>query len=147
MSEMNVIKLTRRILRKVAVVDIVYAEIASEGAMGNDGRIILYVLKNELLTRYETNIFEDKKNYERALKLLIKKQKGPIIDYSQTDPNLFEYQYGGVGNHVFINKNVTLIDQGSYFTFNRNDKEYSIFCSVTGVYNCVSYALNPSKDS
>lgn len=141
MNEGNIFNLTTGILNNLSVEDIIYAEIAEPGAMGNVGGIIVFVMKNELLFRYETNIDENENAYIKTQNLLLKYNNGLKIDRVEAALPLFEYHYGGMGNHVLVNKNITLRDRENHFIFNMHDKEYKIFCSVQGVYNCLLRSL------
>ncbi|MEM6686544.1 MAG: hypothetical protein AAF617_12245, partial [Bacteroidota bacterium] len=124
MQEGNIFNLTTAILKNLSVEDIVYAEIAESGAMGNAGGIIVYAIKNELLCRYETSLFENETAYVEAQNLLLKHQNGLKVDTVELEEILFDYHYGGMGNHVLVNKKIFLRDRENHFILNMNDKKY-----------------------
>jgi hypothetical protein len=140
------IKLTKSILDGILPKEIIYAEVAGGGAMGNAGGIMLYLIKNEQLICYETNVFTDEEVYLLANKLLLKYQD--IFKYDDIDVVviLFNHFYGGMGNNVFINKNVTLEIKKGYFIHNRDSIEYQILSSVQGVFESVVYAMKHPKN-
>lgn len=125
MSSDYVIKhLTQAGLKNVDFGNVVYGERSQSGAMGNAGGIILYVLENETLTRYETNVFKDKETAVESLKKIT------------TNESLFNLYYGGMGNGVFVSKRILLdIDkENSCFWVHDNNKKYRIDSSVPGVF-------------
>jgi|GEM_PF-2417802 len=143
----TVIKLSKTILKTLSVCDIIYAEL-SEG----DGWIMFYIIKEDQLIRYETNFFKDESTYMQAQKILFK--HSGLKDFpsfgdldKQTEKrnskSQFNYYYGGMGNHVLENKNVFLeveiIDK--HFVYKTHNKEYYIYSSCSGVFNCVAYAM------
>jgi len=149
-AEMNkpiTIKLTKSILDSILPKEIIYAEVAVGGAMGNAGGIMLYLVKGEQLICYETNIFTDKETYLLAQELLLKHQDKLKYDDIEIVVKLFNHFYGGMGNNVFVNKNVTLKIKEGYFIHNKDGVEYQILSSVQGVFNNVIYAMkHPKKE-
>jgi hypothetical protein len=127
-------KLTKEIMNDLSASNIVYAEYAESGAMGNVGGIILYSFKNNELIRFETNLFKDEDLYVEARDFLLQHKK----DY-------FNYFYGGMGNHVFINKKVRLRINDGYFTFKAGSKIYKIYPTVRGVFNEVVHVMRNGK--
>lgn len=136
MKEQKTIKLSKEIINKLSTNDIVYAEVADGGAMGSSGGIMIYVLENNELRLYETSLFDDKNVYYDAKKLLSKHLKV-----------VFNYHYGGAGNHVFINKKIKLNKGKDFFTFKMEDDHYKIYCSVKGVFNTVAHSIDNIKKS
>ena len=149
-SEMNkpvTIKLTKTILDIIVPKEIIYAEVTGEGAMGNSGGIMLYLIQNEQLICYETNIFTDEEIYLLTEKLIIKHQDKFKFDNIEEGIKLFNYFYGGMGNNVFVNKNVTLKIKDGYFIYNKYGIEYQILSSVKGVFDGVVYVMkHPEKE-
>jgi hypothetical protein len=139
-----VIEFSKYILDTFSVYDIIYAEIAEGGAMGCSGRIIFYVIKGEQLVCYETNISKDDSIYVE--KLLLNHQDYIKSDNIQVSEVLFNYYYGGFGNHVFVNKNVSLETLDEHFVYKRNNIEYHIYSSVFGVFNSVTNAMQNPKN-
>jgi len=146
MNEVNVIKLTTRILNNLAIQDVMYAEIAEPGAMGNNGGIIVYAMKNKRLFRYETTIFENETIYTQARNSLLRHQNGLKIEGIATVSTIFDYYYGGMGNHILVNKNIYLQKLRNHFRFQMDGNEYTIFCSVPGVFNFLVHTLNDLKN-
>lgn len=146
MIKPEIVKLSRIPLNKLILNNIIYSEIAEGGAMGNDGGIIIYVMKGDQFILYETNLYTDESTYIDTRTLLLKYQNGYKNDDNQINKILFDYHYGGMGNHIFINKSISLKKGNGFFVYRgENNKEYQISCSVEGVFNCVKYSMENSK--
>ncbi len=130
-NEATTIKLTKEILETISPNEIIYAEVAGGGAMGNSGGIMIYVIKKVKLICYETSVFTDEEVYLIADDFLSKNEK-----------TFFNFYYGGMGNNVFINKNVELIIKHEYFAYLQNGFEYKLYSSVRGVFNSVVGRMN-----
>ena len=93
---------------------VIYYEVSPIGAMGNEGGILIYVLKDEdNLITYETNVSIDKELCDATLKLLDQKA------------NSFSGYSGGMGNYVYIKKDIQLeIDEkyGCFWYHSQNTK-------------------------
>src|SRR3989338_5811718 len=104
---------------------VIYCEISSTGAMGNEGGILIYLLddKDNLIT-YETNVSMDKESYD-ATSERIDQNANFFINYS-----------GGFGNYVYIKKGAQLeIDQKyNCFWYHSPDTKLRIDSSVKGVF-------------
>lgn len=146
-NELQAIKLSKEIIDKISVNDIVYAELAESGAMGNAGGIMMYVFEDKELVMYETNLFDEENLYSEAGNLLLKHQNKLEYENLEKGELLFDYHYGGMGNHVLVSKKITLEKEDGYFTFNTEDDNYEIYCSVTGVFNSVVYSLSYLKSN
>ncbi|RLD44893.1 MAG: hypothetical protein DRI86_06380 [Bacteroidetes bacterium] len=141
MNKPITIKLTKTILDVIVPKDIIYAEVAGGGAMGNTGGIMLYLIQNEKLICYETNVFIDEEIYLLIGDLIMKHQDKFKYDDIEEGIKLFNHFYGGMGNNVFVNINVTLKIKEGYFIYNKYGIEYQIFSSVQGVFDSVVYAM------
>jgi hypothetical protein len=145
------IKISKNILDRLSVYDIIYAEIAEEGALGCAGQLMYYILRGKQLVCYRINIFEDEKIYKQAQKLLFIHsglKEFPLfgrVKIQTDDDNLFNYYYGSFGNHVFINKEVSLETTADCFVYKADNKEYHIFSSRDGVFYVVTFAMKSSK--
>ncbi len=107
---------------------VIYCEISPEGAMGNEGGIVLYVLENEdSLTTYETNEFIDKQAFEA-----VEEKIGQNRDF-------FTNYYGGAGNYVHIRKSIDLEIDEKYqcFWYHSKTTKLRIDSSVEGVFLAV----------
>lgn len=144
MIKPTMILISKDVLDTLSTDEIIYAEVSEAGAMGNSGGILFYTIRDEQLICYQTNIFTDEKTYLIAEKLLRKHENASMHDDLNKDEILFDYYSGGMGNSVFINKNVTLKTRDGYFMYNRNNKDYHIYSSVQGVFNTVVYAMKNS---
>lgn len=142
MSEPKTTKLSKKIIEQLSANDIVYAELAEGGAMGNAGGITIYLLKDKELIRYETSLFDDENFYSDAKSLLLKYQNKFVDENLKVAEVLFDYYYGGMGNHVFVNKKITLEKGEDFFTFKIVNNSYKIYCSVQGVFNSVAYSID-----
>ncbi len=130
--------LSKAIIDSIDAEKIIYAEVTPVGAMGNSGGIIIYILQedtNEMIC-YETSIFKDEQTYLLADKKLYKHLDREEANSKRKNLYLFLY-YGGMGNNVFINKNVNLTFQENYFIYTANNTPYQILTSCQGVFNCV----------
>lgn len=115
---------------------VVYCEISPLGAMGNEGGILLYLLKDEdNLITYETNISIDKNIYD-TLFLIIHK-----------NANLFVQYPGGMGNSVYIKKDAQLEIDKKYncFWYHSKNTKLRIDSSVQGVFLSVVTDMTNQK--
>lgn len=139
------VELTVKILDSIDFADVIYGERSQSGAMGNAGGVIIDVLKDGKMTRYETNSREHPKIATAALLRIAENE-----DY-------FDTYAVGMGNGVFIKKGIILVPHeikgekarhGSYFTYKIDDAEYNIVCSVYGVFRGLRTKLElQSKDN
>jgi len=108
---------------------IIYCEVAPKGAMGNEGGILMYVLKDEnTLITYEINLKLDTQVFDTV--------SGRISQ----NANLFIDHPGGMGNYVYIKKNVQLEIDKKYncFWYHSQETKLRINSSVQGVFLSVS---------
>ena len=123
------IELSKDILDSLSVYDVIYAEYAEGGAMGSCGQIMFYIIKEEKLICYVADLFKDEKTHAQTGAFLLSHQ-----NESGTN-NIFNYYYGGFGNHVYVNKDISLTIVDEHFVYNKNNEEYHIHCSCLGVFN------------
>lgn len=121
-------KLTTKILEKIDFKDVIYGERSQTGAMGNAGGIILLVIEDDELIKYETNAFKDEMTALEALKQITLHE------------DLFDLYYGGMGNGVFINKKTPIeVDyDNKCFWYTNHKNRYRIDSSVYGVFKNVA---------
>ncbi len=103
----------------------IYCEISPQGAMGNEGGILMYVLKDEnTLITYETNIEIDQQIFNA------------ISDLISKNANLFVNYNGGMGNYVYVKKNAQLEIDEKYncFWYHSSKTKLRIDSSVNGVF-------------
>lgn len=141
-------KLSKSTLERIETDKIIYAEVTPPGAMGNSGGIIIYLRQDndkEMLC-YETSIYDDEETY-----LLAEKELFKYLDRedknNNKEPLYFDLYYGGMGNNVFINKNINLSIQDNYFIYQADNLEFQIFSSVQGVFNSVVNHMNSNKST
>ncbi len=141
-------KLSKSTLERIETDKIIYAEVTPPGAMGNSGGIIIYLRQDndkEMLC-YETSIYDDEETY-----LLAEKELFKYLDRedknNNKEPLYFDFYYGGMGNNVFINKNINLSIQDNYFIYQADNLEFQIFSSVQGVFNSVVNHMNSNKST
>lgn len=147
MNEPTTIQLTKSIIESINPEEIIYAEMAGGGAMGNAGGIMLYLIKDDTLICYETNVFNDEEIYVQAEELLLKHQDSLKYPDIELQDCLFDHFYGGMDNNVFVKKNINLEINEGYFIYKKDNIEYTILPSVRGVFNNVVYAMkNPKID-
>lgn len=104
---------------------VIYCEISPEGAMGNEGGILLYILEDEdTLVTYETNLFVNKEIYEATSEKISKN-----IDY-------LDNYYGGCGNCVYVKKdtNLEIDEEYNCFWYHSKNTKLRIDSSVIGVF-------------
>lgn len=147
MNEPTIIQLTKSLIESIKPKEIIYAEMAGGGAMGNAGGIMLYIIKDDALICYKTNVFTDEETYVQAEELLLKHQDRFKNANIELQDSLFDHFYGGMGNNVFVKKNIILEINELYFIYKKDNMEYKILPSVRGVFNSVVYAMkNPKSD-
>jgi len=139
--------LTKSLIESINPKEIIYAEVAYPGAMGNAGGISLYLIKEDVLMCYETNVFWYKEIYVEAVELLLKHQNQfRNIDIELQD-ELFDVFNGGMGNYVFVNINIILEIKERFFIYRKDNIDYQILPSVDGVFDSVVYTMkNPKSD-
>lgn len=137
------VNLTAKLLDSIDFADVIYGERSQSGAMGNAGGVIIDVLKNGKMTRYETNSYEHPKIATAALLRIAENE------------DFFNLYAAGMGNSVFVKKGIELTPHeikgekerhGSYFSLNYNGKEYRIICSVYGVFRGLRAKLEITAD-
>ncbi len=147
-KEATFIKLTETLFSNLIPKDIIYAEITSGGGMGNTGGIMVYQIEENELICYETSIYTDEKMYANVEKLIFPHQSQFNTENEQKEEILFDFYYGGMGNNVFINKNMKLEIWDECFIYEKNNNEYVILPSVAGVFDSVVYNMkNPNGEN
>ena len=145
MKERIIEKLTKSVLDSIVPEEIIYAEVAGGGAMGNSGGIMLYLIKEDALICYETNVSTNEEIYNKAEELLVKHIGQSRSTDSVVQDKLFDRFYGGMGNNSFVNVNVTFEITDSFFIYKKDNIDYHIRPSVRGVFNSVVYEMKKSK--
>lgn len=133
--------LTTALLRTISLDEIIYAEIAEPGAMGNTGGILLYIVKKGQLIRYETSVFNDPETYASADELISKNQNEMLMSGTMAEKKTFVYYDVGMGNHVYVNNTTTLQAAEDHFLYTQNNVEYEIEPSNKGVFMSVAGSL------
>ena len=149
MHQLTKAKLTIEILNSISAKEIIYAESASGGAMGNSGGIMIYIIRNKELILYETSVFTDEITYDAAQIFLRQHQIDNKYEGVEPKEIIFQLVYGGMGNLAFINKNVSLDTDERYVLYTENNTKYYISSSVPGVFDRVVNAIQNfmNKDS
>lgn len=142
------VKLTKSILDGILPNEIIYAEVAGGGAMGNAGGVMIYIIQKEKLICYETNVFSDEEVYKEAEALFARHKERSTKETPQVQEKCFKSYYGGMGNYVFINKDVGLKSNEGYFTYLNDGFEYKIYSSVKGVFiSIVNRIHSPNNET
>lgn len=130
--------LSKFILENMQIDHVIYAEATPPGAMGNAGGIIIYILENEhnKVVCYENNLRYNEEAYLLAEDLLMQN----TIKSDRKDLPLIEY-WGGMGNCVFINKEIKLDIRDGYFSYTKDGIQFDIIPSVIGVFNVLTNQL------
>ena len=148
MNKQTSTKLSKEVIETLSANDVVYAELGEGGAMGNAGGITIYSFKDNKLNRFETSLFDNDNFYSDAQKLLLEHQDKLEIENIKVDEVLFDYHYGGMGNHVFVSKRIELKKAEGFFTFKVENENYKIYPTVQGVFNSVAYSIeNKEKNN
>jgi hypothetical protein len=130
-----------KLFDELKIEDIVYAEYAEPGAMGNAGGVMIYSITEDSFNCYETNIFTDKTMYNQVVGILKENQITSRYNNEINENGIFNFYGGGMGNNVLINKDISLEIKDGYFVLVKNGKEYTIYSSVQGVFMRVCSAL------
>ena len=124
-------RLTTKCLEKIKPEEIIYAEFAEGGAMGEPGTARLYVLENGemhffLVDLNQSSEEDDVHAYANVYTLLRELEEKKILLTA----------YGGYGNHVWKVKNVVFQrdDDKACFIYEVDGRTYEIMASVRGVY-------------
>ena len=139
--EPDYIELTNEILEKIPMIEIIYAEYAEPGAMGNAGGIIIYIIINKKLVCYETTCKKDSLTYDNTIYKLLNNSNYLRNNEKINEEWIYKYYSGGFGNYVFINKNKKIKSIGEYFLFIHDKYYYCIRSSVQGVFVRVVYQM------
>ncbi|MBQ3348597.1 hypothetical protein IJG90_03725 [Candidatus Saccharibacteria bacterium] len=128
---MNVEKLTSKILEKLKPANILYAEFAEGGAMGEAGTARLYYLDGNTIHFYLVNLSdasteEDIHAYADAYTFLHDLESNKILKYAA----------GGFGNHAWKHRDLTFLrdDDNHSFIYQKGKTAHSLTTSVPGVY-------------
>jgi hypothetical protein len=143
--EPAMIELSIEILDELAIEEIIYAEYALPGAMGNAGGVMIYNIKDGNFNCYEANIYKNENIYYKAVDILKRNQISCRYNNTINENRMFKFYGGGMGNNVLINKNFSLKIADGYFIYSKNDKEYNIYSSVQGVFTCILSAMLRQK--
>ena len=125
-------------LERIDFNKVIYCEISPMGAMGNEGGILMYLLESEgSLKTYETNESIDKESYDVT------------SDRINQQVILFNNYSGGMGNYVYIKKNVQLEIDEKYncFWYHSQNTKLRIDSSVQGVFLRVVDQLKNQNES
>jgi hypothetical protein len=140
--EPTLIELTKEVLDSIMAKDIIYAEYAELGAMGNAGGVMIYIIKENQLNCYGTNIYKNKGIYKNVIDILVENADSFRNTNVVNQNAIFNFYGGGFGNNVFVNRNILLLPVDGYFVYINNDKSYFIYSSVQGVFDRVEYAMH-----
>jgi hypothetical protein len=140
-NEPTMNKLSTELLDKIAIEEIIYAEYAVPGAMGNDGGVMIYIICDGNINCYEASVYEDENIYYKAVDILERNSISSRYCDKWNENGIFNFYGGGMGNNVFINKNVSFNITDSSFTYTKNNKKYTIDSSVQGVFTRVAFEM------
>ena len=115
---MKTVDLTEKILKQLKAKDIVYAEFAEEGAMGDCGSAGIFTIEKGELKLYYVNVYSDKSKaanrvYEQAWDFLQKLREEEKLEYANAH----------FGNYTYKNPKLNFL---------RNDDNFSFVCTVGG---------------
>lgn len=128
---MKSIKITKKVLEAIKPKNILYAEFASEGAMGACGTVRIFTLEDGELKFYlADDILENQVNMQAYIdaQTFLEKLK---------DANALIFEYAGYGNYAYRSPVVDFSrdDDRKMFVYKVNKKTYKIPASCAGVYD------------
>ncbi|GAA4801795.1 hypothetical protein [Litoribaculum gwangyangense] len=126
-------ELTEEILNKFIMDNIIYVEYAEGGAMGNTGGLIIYIIENDDSVHYETNVYNNAELYKKA-RLKIERQSNGLFNRNHKYPIIFDYHYGGFGNHTFLNINFNIGRTEDSLLFKKGNDSFEVRSSNKGVF-------------
>ena len=129
-------ELTAEIFESMEMHKVLYAEYAEGGAMGNTGGLIISVIENHETVYYETNLFDNRELYIAASWDIRSKSNYRFLDDYST-PIIFDYHYGGFGNHVYLNISYFVGRTSISLLFEKEKTLYEILCSNPGVFQSI----------
>jgi hypothetical protein len=138
MIKPTIIELSMEILDKLVIEEIIYAEYAYPGAMGNAGGVIIYSIIDGNFNCYETNIFKDENMYNKVVDILERNQITSRCNNTRNKNGIFKFYGGGMGNNALVNKDIFLKISYGYLIYIKNNMEYIIYCSVRGVFDRIT---------
>ena len=140
--------ITRELLANFPLEKMVYAEYGELGAMGAEGQVYCYIIENNELVQYYTNIREHEDFLFYTFYGLIEKitdvnyyyciistrWKVPELD----DSTLFFGIYGKLGNHTLFNRHipVSFTDTGYFIEIDNKRFEFD---------SCIDYIYDTAK--
>ena len=117
--------ITREILANFPLEKMVYAEYGELGAMGAQGQVYCYIIENDELVQYYTNIREHEDIlFFTFLDLIEKHTDTTYYDYlaskrkvPELDESIYFFGiYGSLGNHALFNRYIPVsVDDLSYY--------------------------------
>jgi hypothetical protein len=135
MKKPKIIEPSMEMLDKLVIKEIIYAEHTPLGAMGNEGGVMFYIIKNDNLICHESNIDKDENIYNKMVDIL-------ESSFERDANNIFDLYDGRVGNEIFINKKMPLKVADEHFIYTKNEKDYCIYSSCEGVFKNVASQLS-----
>ena len=140
-------ELTIDILNKLNISEVIYAEVASAGAMGNSGGMCIYTLVNNEFMCYESSVFKKPEIYNAGVDLLFKHKEDDIHSSESQNAVYFKFIKAGMGNVVFVNVNWPITFGLEFLIFEKNAIQYEIECTCLGVFDGIQIFLsNSSKE-
>ena len=134
---MKSIKLTQKILDSLKPSTILYAEFATDGAMGCAGTARIFTLENDKLNFY---LIDDTFNNEKNAKIY--SETSIFLDNLQKSGKL-DTAYAGFGNYTYKSPKASFArdDDSFSFVYKKSGKTYLIPVSSPGVYNHIVAAF------
>ena len=141
-DNMKTERLTTKCLENIKPEEIIYAEFAEGGAMGEPGTARLYALMNNEMHYFLVNLNQSSEEddihaYANIYTMLRELEEKKILTT----------MYGGYGNHVWKAKNAVFQrdDDNACFIYESDGREYELAASVRGVYFHVvaEFAVRP----
>jgi hypothetical protein len=129
--------------------EIVFAEVAPLGAMGGEGTLRFYGLKEGAPHAYLISIFEQEAlfldaahwftehsdNHRDYIMACVKKKVEPKFILTPNPNSIFDCLYGGMGHNVFVRKGVEMVLKEGNIHLSSAGHAFAIQTSVEGTYD------------
>ncbi len=138
--------ITRELLANFPLEKMVYAEYGELGAMGAQGKAYCYVIENDELVQYYTDVNEHDEDLFFEFVELINKHTDTTYYYyiamnknvPQLENHIYFYGiYGSLGNHVMFNRHLPISFTDNGYFIEIDNKRFEFNSCMYYIYNVV----------